>query len=85
MPYPCDMKNEQKEPCSLPAVHSWGPVHFCCHHFDMLVVALYDLNEAVSKRRHTDLVAIYEQQMGKSSRITEIMCALDRPKDKDKK
>ncbi len=85
MPYACDMKNEQKEPCSLPAVHTWGPVHFCCHHFDLLIAAMYDLNEAVSKRRHTDLVDLYEERTGKSSRMMDMGCAFDPPKDKDKK
>lgn len=84
MGYACDMRKDGGEaPCGLPATHAWGgreaTIHFCCHHFDLLVMALYDLQEAVAGRRHSDLVRIYEEHMSEAANLLGIMCdpALD--------
>jgi hypothetical protein len=62
--------------CPDTATHEWGKVHFCCNHFDGLVAALYDLNEAVAKRQHTELVELYETRMGRPSRMHDMDCLM---------
>jgi hypothetical protein len=74
------MKGAESGMCGQAATHEWGKVRFCCRHFDGLIIALYDLNEAVSERRHTDLVEIYEENMKRTSRLTDVLCQVDKPK-----
>lgn len=74
MGYLCDMKSADSGPCGHAAAHQWGNIHFCCPHFSLFVEALYDLNEAVSKRQHSDLVRIYEDHMRQTSKLSETLC-----------
>lgn len=85
MRIPCAMKNADGSPCHVPAVHHWGPVNCCCEHFSRLVEGIYDLQKAVSERRHQDLVKHFEESSKHNSRIQGLMCLdSDKPKDEAK-
>jgi hypothetical protein len=70
----CEMKMPDGSRCPELAVHHWGPVNFCCPHFDDLVMALYDLQGAVSENRHEALVQLYEQNSKHLSRMADLHC-----------
>jgi len=65
------------EPCANPATHRWGPLLYCCRHFDRVVIALYDLNEEFKAARHRELVRIYEANSRKFSQIEGTKCKGD--------
>lgn len=74
----CAFKNPDKSACANPAAHNWGPVLMCCHHFDLFVGSLLDLNEAIQRRRHTDFVDEYARQCQRASLLPGAKCDADK-------
>jgi hypothetical protein len=65
------------QPCTREPKHHWGPLLYCCQHFDRVVIALYDLSEEVKAARHREMVRLYEASTKKSSRIEGTKCQDD--------
>jgi hypothetical protein len=73
----CTMKLADGSQCSLPACHHWGPVLFCCDHFDNFVYELLHLKTQVEKRKHIDILEEYDRQTSQSSLIAGTHCKAD--------
>lgn len=63
----CQFSREVGVECRARANHQWGPLFFCCEHFDELVTAMFEIRGAMLDRQHADFVRIYEERTHKSS------------------
>ena len=63
--------------CEAPASHKWGPLHYCCDHFDRLVVAMFEIRNAVAEEHHKRIVREFEERAKQSSRILGTQCKAD--------
>lgn len=74
----CSIKMADGTDCPIPAAHFWGPVGFCCAHFDafaLTILRLRDLPAAyVHSPRHIDIVEEYNRQCGRTSLIPGAKC-----------
>ena len=68
----CTFRNPDKRECGNPASHKWGPVAMCCDHFDQFVAGLLDLKDAITERRHIDIVEEYNRRMKPFNQSTAI-------------
>ena len=64
--------------CPIPASHFWGPVGFCCAHFDQFalgILRLQDIPSAYTEHpRHIEIVEEYNRQCKRSSLIPGAKC-----------
>lgn len=64
----CQIKTKGKQ-CGKAATHHWGPVRFCCDHFDQFIAAMFDLNAEANKEMHKEFVELFEHRTKHSSRL----------------
>jgi hypothetical protein len=77
----CAIKLPDKNPCLNIPTHHWGPVEFCCQHFDLFVQGLLDIRDAIAERRHEDFVNEYNQQTKRTSVIPFAPCNTEKKKE----
>ena len=66
------MKRESGVRCGEKGTHRWGKAVFCCEHFDLFVESIFELNRAITARRHEDLVEMLESFLNKSTKIFKV-------------
>lgn len=70
----CQIKREGMA-CGESATHHWGPVRFCCDHFDQFIASMFDLNAEAHRELHREFVAMFElRTKQRSSRIYRAKC-----------
>ena len=70
----CAIRLPDKSSCTKVATHRWGPVEFCCEHFDQFVDGLFDLRDAFRARRHIHIVEEYNRRTNRTSVIPGANC-----------
>lgn len=73
-PPKCSIKMEDGTDCPIPASHFWGPVGFCCTHFDHFAPTLFREKSLPQNPRHIDIVEEYNRQCRRTSLIPGAKC-----------
>ena|SRR5579872_1557766 len=53
--------------CVKPGNHQWGPVVFCCDHFNEFVAGMLDLKDAVNAAQHRYFVQRFNSETRNTS------------------
>lgn len=78
----CAIKMPDGSDCTRPVTHHWGPVQFCCDHFDYFVWgSIIERVEEGRKPRHLEIVEEYVKRTGKDSVIPGAPCEAEKDRD----
>ncbi len=71
----CAIKMPDGTDCPRTVTHHWGPVQFCCDHFDYFVWgSIIHRIEEGEKPNHLEVVEEYVRRTGRSSVIHGATC-----------
>lgn len=80
-PPKCSIRMADGSDCQIPASHCWGPVKFCCIHFDefaMGILRVKNLSAAYTQiPRHIDIVEEWKRQCKNTSLIEGAKCKVN--------